>query len=88
MEDKTLGTAGSLHLLPAQLDNPFLVINRAVHSAYPRSAGWGKKFEQITAENLNYDLGMQLGGAILFSQRILSCFTESGGGSLVHLSSI
>lgn len=63
-------------------------INAAVHSAYPRSVGWGTSFENINADNLNLDLSMQLGGAILFSKRILSYFQEQGGGSLIHLSSI
>ena len=31
---------------------------------------------------------MQLGGAILFSQKILSAFKQQGHGNLIHLSSI
>lgn len=63
-------------------------ITSAVHSAYPTSPGWGARFEELTAENLNQDLSMQLGGAILFSQRILAHFDHCGAGDLVHISSI
>ncbi len=63
-------------------------IDSAVHSAYPRSKGWGSRFEELKADNLFWDLSMQLGGAILFSQRMLRCFQDQGHGSLIHLSSI
>ena len=63
-------------------------ITSAVHSAYPTSPGWGARFEELTARYLNQDLSMQLGSAILFSQRILAHFERCGGGDLVHVSSI
>jgi NAD(P)-dependent dehydrogenase (short-subunit alcohol dehydrogenase family) len=63
-------------------------LTSAVHSAYPTSAGWGTRFEDLEARYLNQDLALQLGGAILFSQKILGYFKQNGGGDLVHLSSI
>ena len=63
-------------------------IDGAVHSAYPRSAGWGTIFEEMNAECLYQDLNMQLGGAILFSQRLLRHFRKQGKGNLVHIASI
>ena len=63
-------------------------ISMAIHCAYPVSKGWGACFEDIKEEDLFSDLNMQLGGAILFSQRILRLFKESGGGNLIHISSI
>ena len=60
----------------------------AVHCAYPRSAGWGESFEQSKFEYICNDLSMQLGGAILFSQKIINLFREQGGGNLIHISSI
>ena len=64
------------------------VIDSAVHCAYPCSKGWGTVFENLQEEDLFLDLNMQLGGAILFSQRILQLFQVQGHGSLIHLSSI
>ena len=66
----------------------FGTVDGAVHAAYPRSPGWGTPFEQLTPEHLFEDLTRQLGGAILFSQRVLLYFTENNHGNLVHLSSI
>jgi len=63
-------------------------INGAVHSAYPRSKEWGAIFEDLQACHLYQDLCMQLGGAILFSQKMIRCFQVQGHGSLIHLSSI
>ena len=63
-------------------------ITSAVHCAYPISSGWGTKFGDLKATHLNQDLAMQLGGAILFSQKVLGLFSNQGGGDLVHISSI
>lgn len=63
-------------------------LDGAVQSAYPRSAGWGAKFENLTAECLAEDLQKQLGGTILFSQRVTAALKANGGGALVLISSI
>ena len=63
-------------------------VDAAIHSAYPRSAGWGTPFEEIKKEHLDEDLSRHLGGAILFSQRMLEFFKNQGHGNLIHVSSI
>lgn len=63
-------------------------VDAAVHSAYPRSSGWGARFENLEPGFLAEDLSNQLGGSIIFSQRILEYFKETGAGNLVHVSSI
>lgn len=63
-------------------------VDAAVHSAYPRSIGWGTRFEDLGPTFLSEDLSNQLGGAIIFSQRILEHFKGAGAGNLVHISSI
>jgi NAD(P)-dependent dehydrogenase (short-subunit alcohol dehydrogenase family) len=63
-------------------------IDAAIHSAYPRSTGWGARFENIQQKHLNEDLSGHLGGSILFSQRILEFFKKQGHGNLIHVSSI
>ena len=68
--------------------NKFGKIDAAIHSAYPRSAGWGARFENIQQKHLNEDLTGHLGGAILFSQRVLEFFKRQGRGNLIHVSSI
>jgi len=63
-------------------------IDAAVHCAYPRSSQWGARFEDLKPEGLAEDLFNQLGGAIMFSQRIVSHFRQQGHGNLVHIASI
>ena len=75
------------HLITKAIDI-FHVIDGAVHSAYPRSQSWGSSFESMNYEHLCSDLSMQLGGAIMISQRLMRCFKEQQRGTLIHLSSI
>lgn len=63
-------------------------IDSAVHAAYPRSLQWGTKFEDLKPEGLTEDLSHQLGGAILFSQRVIAHFRRQGHGTLIHIASI
>ena len=46
------------------------------------------KLEDLEENDLNMDLNMQLGGAILFSKYILKFFSENKGGNFIHISSI
>ena len=63
-------------------------IDAAVHCSYPVSKQWGASFEDLKSEGLSEDLFSQLGGAILFSQQVISYFREQGKGNLIHISSI
>ncbi|MAD94165.1 MAG: short-chain dehydrogenase [Rhodobacteraceae bacterium] len=63
-------------------------VDAAIHAAYPRSAGWGTKFENIQKKHLSEDLNNNLGGAILFSKTLLEFFKYQGHGNLIHISSI
>ena len=63
-------------------------IDAAVHCAYPISEQWGTRFEDLKSACLEKDLFNQLGGAILFSQRMVHHFRKQGHGNLVHISSI
>ena len=63
-------------------------IDSAIHCAYPRSDQWGAKFEDLEEDGLKDDLFHQLGGAILFSQRLVSFYKKQGYGNLIHISSI
>lgn len=66
----------------------FKKIDAAIHSAYPKSDQWGTSFENLKPEGLAEDLFSQLGGSILFSQRIMLFFVKQKYGNLIHLSSI
>ena len=63
-------------------------LTAAVHCAYPRTPQWGVGFEELKVEELSENISKQLGGAIMFSQRIIRAFRKQKGGNLVHVSSI
>ena len=61
-------------------------MDSAIHCTYPILQG-ENRFEDVQQDDI-IDLGMHLGGAILFSQRIYRAFIQQGYGNLIHLSSI
>jgi NAD(P)-dependent dehydrogenase (short-subunit alcohol dehydrogenase family) len=63
-------------------------VDACVNSAYPRTAVWGTSFEELEMTDLQENLKLQLGGAILLSQRVMKYFITQGHGNLIHLSSI
>ena len=63
-------------------------ISSAVHCSYPTSNGWGTKFENLKEKYLREDLYNQLGGTILFSQKIIKYFLKQREGNLILVSSI
>ncbi|MCF8003016.1 MAG: SDR family oxidoreductase [Chromatiaceae bacterium] len=81
-------TAAGTDTLIAQTLEHFGQLDAAIHAAYPRSKGWGRRFEDLQEPELNQDLARQLGGAILFSQRLIAQFKQQGHGNLIHVSSI
>ena len=66
----------------------FNKIDAAVHCCYPISSKWGIRFEDLTLKNLNKDLSLQLGGAIIFSKVFMKYFSKKKSGNLIHISSI
>ena len=82
------GSAEEIDNVISEAKLRFGKIDAAIHAAYPRSKGWGTKFEEISETHLNEDLSNHLGGAIIFSQRILDFFKMQGYGNLIHISSI
>jgi len=66
----------------------FKNIHAAVHCSYPTSKKWGVKFEDLEETYLKNDLQKQLGGSIIFSQRIMKYFLKQKKGSLILISSI
>ncbi|MBS1488884.1 MAG: SDR family oxidoreductase [Bacteroidetes bacterium] len=59
-----------------------------VNNAYPRTADWGAKFEQIKFESWRKNVDMHLNGYFLCCQRVLEQMKQAGKGSLVNMASI
>ena len=66
----------------------FGAVDACVNAAYPRTASWGTPFENLEMEDLQENLKLQLGGAIILSQRMMKHFVAQGHGNFIHLSSI
>ena len=66
----------------------FKNIHAAVHCSYPTSKKWGARLEDLKEINLKSDLQNQLGGSIIFSQRIMKYFLKKKKGNLILISSI
>ena len=49
-----------------------------VHCAYPKPETWGSKFEDLSEKDLKESLFMQLGSAILLSQKVIKSFKKYG----------
>ncbi len=79
--------AGIVHAINEAVQR-FGQLDAAVHCAYPTSSQWGASFDELEPEALREDLYQQLGGAILFSQKVISFFRKQGWGNLIHVSSI
>ncbi len=63
-------------------------LHGVIHSAYPRTKSWGCSFEELSQDDLNSNLAMQLGSTIILAQRTMLHFKQFGGGDLVLLSSV
>ena len=66
----------------------FKNIHAAVHCSYPTSKKWGARLEDLEEIHLKNDLQNQLGGSIIFSQRIMKHFLKQKEGNLILISSI
>lgn len=93
----------SRHFLPIEVDlydrqaledslrsgsDLFGSIDAAVYTAYPKSKGWGSRFENLIAENLFEDSKHQIAAPILFAQSVITLFREQNYGNLIFVSSI
>ncbi len=63
-------------------------IDGLVNAAYPRTADWGTKFEDVKYESWQQNVDMQLNAVFYICQRVLGVMKEQGSGSIVNFGSI
>jgi NAD(P)-dependent dehydrogenase (short-subunit alcohol dehydrogenase family) len=63
-------------------------IDGLVNNAYPRTADWGKKFEDIELDSWKKNIDMQLNSIFFISQIILKVMKKQKYGSIVNMASI
>lgn len=66
----------------------FKKIDTVIHCAYPKSKGWGTRFELLKENFLKEDLFNHLGITIIFCQKILKHFLKFKSGNLILISSV
>jgi NAD(P)-dependent dehydrogenase (short-subunit alcohol dehydrogenase family) len=66
----------------------YKVIDGWVNNAYPRTADWGTKFEDIPLDSWQKNIDLQLNSIFICSQEILKIMKVQQFGSIVNLSSI
>src|SRR5688572_12615742 len=59
-----------------------------INNAYPRTADWGNKFEDIKVESWKQNVDMHLNGYFLCCQIVLEQMKKQSNGSLINMSSI
>jgi len=74
--------------LVKDIKNKYGRIDGLVNNAYPRTADWGVKFEDIPFQSWQKNIDMQLNCVFLISQKILEVMKEQGYGSVVNMGSI
>jgi len=80
--------AESVDLAIASAIKLFGSVDACVNAAYPRTASWGTPFEELEMAELQENLKLQLGGAIILSQRMMKHYVTQGHGNFIHLSSV
>ena len=80
--------AGSIEQAITDCKKQFASLDACVNSAYPRTANWGVQFEDLEIGVVQENLKLQLGGAILLTQKMMKHFDSQGHGNFIHMSSI
>ena len=78
----------SIDLAIANGKKQFGSVDACVNAAYPRTGNWGNTFEELEMGDIQENLKLQLGGAIILSQRMMKNFISQGHGNFIHMSSI
>lgn len=74
--------------LVADVNEYFGRIDGLVNNAYPRTADWGTKFEEIPYESWQANVDMQLNAVFLLSQQVLKIMKAQKSGTIVNIGSI
>jgi NAD(P)-dependent dehydrogenase (short-subunit alcohol dehydrogenase family) len=72
----------------AQVHATFGRIDGLVNNAYPRTADWGTKFEQIPPDSWRQNVDLQLNSYFVCCQAVLAKMQEQRSGAIVNIASI
>ena len=72
----------------AAIQTHFGKIDGLVNNAYPRTADWGKRFEDIDPASWRQNIDMQLNSYFVMSQAVLAVMQAQQSGAIVNIASI
>ncbi|SHF91126.1 NAD(P)-dependent dehydrogenase, short-chain alcohol dehydrogenase family [Salegentibacter echinorum] len=72
----------------ARVLNKYNRIDGLVNLAYPRTADWGAKFEEIPLSSWKRNIDMQLNSSFYLCQSVLKVMKEQEWGAIVNIGSI
>lgn len=78
----------SLEALIGRAQARYGKIDSVVNNAYPRNKHYGRKLEQVEYRDFCENVGLNLGGYFLSTQRFAEFFRSQGFGQVVNISSI
>lgn len=70
------------------IDKKYSRIDAIVNNAYPRNKNFGDNFFDVTLDNFNENINMNLGGYFLTSQQFALYFKKQGYGNIINIASI
>jgi NAD(P)-dependent dehydrogenase (short-subunit alcohol dehydrogenase family) len=59
-----------------------------VNNAYPRTADWGNRFEEISVESWQKNVDFQLNSVFICAQKVLEIMKQQNFGAMVNIASI
>jgi NAD(P)-dependent dehydrogenase (short-subunit alcohol dehydrogenase family) len=71
-----------------QVSSKYKRIDGLVNNAYPRTADWGKKFEDVELDSWRKNIDMQLNSTFVFCQKVLKVMADQKAGAIVNIASI
>ena len=78
----------SLETAIHKLHEKFGKIDALVNNAYPRNKNYGKSFFDVKYDDFVENMGMNLGGYFLTSQKFAKYFRNQGYGNIVNIASV
>ena len=70
------------------LEHNFGALDAWINCAYPRTADWNYKLEQVTPESWQANVDMHLNGYCVSSHEVAKLMASRGGGAIVNIGSI
>ena len=70
------------------IDKKYGKIDALINNAYPRNHNFGSHFFDVTYDDFNENVGMNLGGVFITSQIFSKYFKLQGYGNIINISSI